>query len=965
MSLSPDVELLLAALPQPCLLLSPAFVIEAVSDAYLAATLTRREQLVGQTIFAAFPDNPQTPQAQGPRNLLASLQQVLATGQPHQMAPQRYDVPDPARPGQFVERHWQPRNSPVLDAQGRVAHLLHVAQDVTADVQAHARLLDSQAAAEAARAEAEMQRQRFYELLMQLPAHVAVHEGPDQVFTLVNPYYQRLAPGRDLLGQPIREAWPELVGQGILDVLDGVYRTGEPFVGTELPFQVDFARAGQPEQVYFNAFFLPLRGPEGQVRGVLDFSYDVTEQVRARQQLQQLNQELEARVAERTAQLAAALARAEQQHQLLHQLLGQVPASLAALAGPEHRHVFSNDAYRAWTGQRAAENVPLAACCPELAAQGFVARLDEVYRTGRPFAEAELALALHDPATGQRVPRFADVLCQPLTDGAGQVTGTLVFSVDVTEQVRARRQNEALQAQVLAAAQAQAQERELQRQRLHRFFEQAPAAVAILSGPDLVYELVNPGYQALFPDRPLAGQPLLRAFPEIAGHPVHHTFRQVYETGRTHQELGMCIPVARTAGGPLEERYFNYIQQARHDEHGQVDGVLVFAFEVTAQVQAQQRAERSEARFRHLAETTPMVVWEADAQGQTTYLSPHWERFTTAANGQGLGWQQYVHPDDQQPFLQAWLAAVAGGQPFQAELRLRVAATGQYRWHLDRAVPVLGTAGNVLQWVGAAIDIHEQKQAEQGFQDVAHQLTAANAQLTRTNRDLDNFIYTASHDLKSPITNIEGLLLALRQHLAEDGPAQALVPQLLDMMQGAVERFQLTIAQLTDLTRLQQAPDEAPETVDLTALVEAVCLDLGPALTAARAQVQVDVAACPTVSFTPRHLRSIVYNLLSNAVKYADPARHPVVQLRAHCTPRAVFLAVTDNGLGLTEEQQAQLFGLFRRLHSHVEGSGVGLYTVKKIVDNAGGTITVRSQPGQGSTFTIQLPLAAGEPAAG
>jgi PAS domain-containing protein len=155
-------------------------------------------------------------------------------------------------------------------------------------------LRQSQAAEKAARAEAELQRERFYDLLMQLPAHVAVHEGPDQVFTLINPYYQRLAPGRELLGTPIREAWPELVSQGILDVLDRVYHTGEPFVGAELPLQVDFTRTGHPQQVYYNAFFLPLRDAQGLLAGVLDFSYDVTEQVEARRQLQQLNQELAA-----------------------------------------------------------------------------------------------------------------------------------------------------------------------------------------------------------------------------------------------------------------------------------------------------------------------------------------------------------------------------------------------------------------------------------------------------------------------------------------------------------------------------------------------------------------------------------------------------------------------------------------------------------------------------------------------
>ena len=108
---------------------------------------------------------------------------------------------------------------------------------------------------------------------------------------------------------------------------------------------------------------------------------------------------------------------------------------------------------------------------------------------------------------------------------------------------------------------------------------------------------------------------------------------------------------------------------------------------------------------------------------------------------------------------------------------------------------------------------------------------------------------------------------------------------------------------------------------------------------------------------SPKNLRSLVYNLLSNAVKYRAPDRAPVVHLRAYQTPQGpTVLEVHDNGLGLDKAQQAKLFGMFQRLHTHVEGSGIGLYIVKKIIENAGGTIAVQSQPGIGTTFTVSFP---------
>lgn len=240
---------------------------------------------------------------------------------------------------------------------------------------------------------------------------------------------------------------------------------------------------------------------------------------------------------------------------------------------------------------------------------------------------------------------------------------------------------------------------------------------------------------------------------------------------------------------------------------------------------------------------------------------------------------------------------------------------------------------------------------------VAQRQTQADLlELGRLNVDLDNFIYTASHDLKVPITNIEGLLLALRQYLPAEALQVELVPQLLDLMQNAVERFQQTIHQLTDIARLQHAHHQPAEAVGVAAVVEAVRLDLAPLLAEAGGHLAVEVPAAATVLFAPANLRSLVYNLLSNAFKYRHPERPPLVVLRTRPAAGALVLEVQDNGLGLSEAQQRQLFGMFKRLHDHVEGSGIGLYMVKRMVENAGGHIEVRSELGLGTTFTVSLP---------
>ena len=236
------------------------------------------------------------------------------------------------------------------------------------------------------------------------------------------------------------------------------------------------------------------------------------------------------------------------------------------------------------------------------------------------------------------------------------------------------------------------------------------------------------------------------------------------------------------------------------------------------------------------------------------------------------------------------------------------------------------------------------------------ELRDANAHLRRTNADLDTFVYTASHDLKSPTTNLEGLLLALRDSLPVDVQQQPLINPLLGLLDNTVSRFRLTIEQLTELIRLQQTPAGPAQLVLLGPLVAAVQEDLGAEATAAQAQLEVTIPAELSIRFAPANLRSIVYNLLSNAFKYRDPARPAQVRVHAEHQPAAVVLTVQDNGLGLSESQQQRLFQAFQRLHTHVAGTGVGLYLIKRLIENAGASIAVTGTLGVGSTFTVTFP---------
>jgi PAS domain S-box-containing protein len=373
---------------------------------------------------------------------------------------------------------------------------------------------------------------------------------------------------------------------------------------------------------------------------------------------------------------------------------------------------------------------------------------------------------------------------------------------------------------------------------------------------------------------------------------------------------------------------------------------------------ARQAVEQAAAEARRMLEGIPQIAWTANPQGENTYLNHRWFDYAGYAPNLPLAdWLlQCIHPDDLPAATVSWSQSLSAEEALEVECRIRN-QHGEYRWMLGRALPSRNSQGEIIQWIGTYTDIHEQKLALERVDQAQRQLQENNTQLVRANVDLDNFIYTASHDLKAPINNIEGLLHALLSELPAQSTGAGQVQPLMDMMQDSVDRFKRTIEHLTEVTKLQKENNQPETLVQLGAVIKDICLDLVPLFEEAKAELEIDVDGCPTIRFSEKNLRSVVYNLLSNALKYHSPDRPARVSISCHEVDNYVLLKVQDNGLGLDITKSHKLFSMFQRFHDHVEGSGIGLYMVKKILENAGGRIEVESELGTGSTFTAYFRL--------
>jgi hypothetical protein len=320
-----------------------------------------------------------------------------------------------------------------------------------------------------------------------------------------------------------------------------------------------------------------------------------------------------------------------------------------------------------------------------------------------------------------------------------------------------------------------------------------------------------------------------------------------------------------------------------------------------------------------------------------------------------------LHPDAYQQ---------AGMPERELELALKngVYATEDWRkrkdgslfWASVTLTPIFSPDGRHIGYTKITGNLTRQKELQDKLAERQQEaLEHKNDQLQKTNRDLENFIYTASHDLRSPITNIEALMTVLRKRIAGSDCLDAAIEEVLDRVTASVARLNRTIIDLTEISRLQQDLEESvtDEIVNVKEVYEDIMADISHAGEARRCFVQTDFQV-HQLKFSKKNFRSILYNLLSNAIKYQSPGRECVIWLRTRLEEPYVVLAVKDNGLGISDRHREQLYTMFKRFHDHVEGSGIGLFMVKRIIDNAGGKITVESEEGSGSEFKVYFPSA-------
>ncbi|GAB4025075.1 hypothetical protein GCM10028809_04180 [Spirosoma gilvum] len=745
------------------------------------------------------------------------------------------------------------------------------------------------------------------------------------------------------LGKPGKAVWSE-IWPFVGPLIDNVITTGESvWYENQL---VPFYRNGKLDDIYWTFSYSPVYADDGQIKGVLVTCSETTENMRTIQKLKESND-----------QLAFAIDATE---------LGTWDLDPAT-------NVFSaNTRLKEWFGLPTDGQVDLP-LATSVVAEKDRQRVNEAIQQALQYTSGgkyDIDYTLIHPITKQeRVVRAKGKAWFTADRIAYRFNGTLQ---DITDRKRAE--------QVLAANE----------QALRSIIESAPFPIGIYVGSQMQIQFVNSAIIKVWGKGPnVVGKRYADVLPELEDQGIYPQLDRVYETGIPFHARNQRVDL--DVDGKLQPFYFNYSFTPLYDVDGHIYGVMNTAAEVTDLVVAKQQLEEAETALLETIELAELATWRMDvATRMFNYSERFMEWLGFSENTKTLDEAYNPLPDNYREQVAAAIEAVIQpGSPgyyenehpiinrITGEIRI-IHAQGRVFYDVDGKPTILsGTAKDITQQrqLQLALERQVQERTEE-LESTNEELTAINEELTeanqlliRSNDNLQQFAYVASHDLQEPLRKIQQFSTLLKQEYADSLDNRG--KDFLDRLTSASSRMSMLIKDLLTFSRIS-TQQVTHRRADLNDILKEVLENLSVAIDETKATIQID--PLPVIEGDALQLGQLFQNLLSNAIKFHRPDIRPVIQIQASQLlardlplslpiPRLAksyyCLEIADNGIGFDEKYKDRIFQVFQRLHSKREfaGTGIGLAICQKVAVNHGGAITATSEPNQGATFSVYLPV--------
>ncbi|MBW4582429.1 MAG: PAS domain S-box protein [Tildeniella nuda ZEHNDER 1965/U140] len=728
--------------------------------------------------------------------------------------------------------------------------------------------------------------------------------------------------------------------------------------------------------------------------------FDISDRRRAQTALQQANEQLEARVQERTVALSQVNAllhselldrkQAEQalleSEKQLRTITNALPV-LISYVDADRRYRFNNRAYEHWFGYD----------WTTLCGQHLREVIGEsAYQAITPYVEA--ALSGQEVLYENSVPykdggiRWIRAVYIPDFGEQGTVKGYFALINDITDRKLAE--------QALAESEKQ----------LRLITDALPVLVSYVDA-DQRYRFNNQTYEHWYGQTrtELTGKTIR----QVIGESAYKRIQPHVEAALSGQAVTYESIMPYTDGGT---RWINATYISDFGEQGNVRGFFALIADITDRKLGEEALRESEQRLSLAVEGSGMATWDINLQtGNALWSAQHFKLlgYEPAPSGEATlsMWQRCVHPDDIESVMQIAKQAMQTRSLYRSEHRIRRADNGQIVWLAAFGRVLYDEAGQAVRFLGIILDISDRKRAELALQQAKDGLeiqvqerTAAlkqsNDDLRRSNQELEQFAYVASHDLQEPLRAIMGYTQLLTQDYRDrlDETAQGYGGYIVE---GA-QRMQQLIQDLLHYSRAGTRDLEFAPT-DCNAVLEQVLRVLQVAIAERNASITYD--PLPTVIADQSQLAQLFQNLIGNAIKFCHdetPSVHisarqaegkgaegkgqrsavsgqrsavssqnqfntpplpssasPHPPSSSPLTPHPAWLfSVRDNGIGIKPRYLERIFEIFKRLHTRTEfpGTGIGLAICKKIVDRHDGHIWAESEPGKGTTFYFTIP---------
>jgi PAS domain S-box-containing protein len=606
------------------------------------------------------------------------------------------------------------------------------------------------------------------------------------------------------------------------------------------------------------------------------------------------------------------------------------PINSCIWKGKNYVFEMTNDLFKQTFGKNDIIGKPLLQVFPELAEQGIIELLDEVYATGQSYSGKEMPVKVNRNGDGEMLTIYVNSIYQPYKNSKGQIDGIFFFGTNVTEHVLARKKT---------------QESE---KKYSDLIQNLPAAIYTSDAEGRVM-LYNKAAANLWGCAPQIG--------------IDYWCKDC----KTYKADGTLIPfdISPMALTLIERRpifgeeiiiesingdncHVLPYSTPTYDSYGNLTGAVNMLIDITDRKKTQEELHISNERFETVIKATNDAIWEWNLVTGNVYHNTSYERIfgypvkTTTQNMEQ--WIEKIHDKDRDRVRKSIMQKITDADTgnWQTEYRY-IKANGEIADVIDRGFIIVNDNNKPVRFVGAMQDITERKKTEIEREYLIEQLI-------RNNQDLQQFTYITSHNLRAPLSNLIGLLNNVDTESLNDFNRN-----MFQMFKSSTQQLHQTINDLNQILIIKNNKNLEVQNINIEEVFKNVCGYFIDEIEKLPVTIVTDFQ-CKEIPFNKSYLESVLTNLISNSIKYRFPGRPLQLHITAKKEKGVVSLTFTDNGRGIDlKRNKDKIFGLYQRFHSNTDGVGFGLFITKTQITSFGGTVDAESEVDKGTAFNIRF----------